>query len=129
LKSNQKWDLVLVGFGNLGTAFLNYKGFSKRGFTIKAVFDNDISKVGKKIGDIRVRHIQEIEAFLKEHKIQIAIMAVPAQCAQEVAEKLFAGGIRSILNFAPVNIKYPKGISIKHIDIAIELEKMVYYLS
>jgi len=129
LKSNQKWDLILVGVGNLGTAFLNYKGFSKRGFTIKAVFDNDISKVGGKIGDIRVRHIQEIETFLKEQKIQIAIMAVPAQCAQEVADKLFAGGIRSILNFAPVNIKHPRGISIKHIDIAIELEKMVYYLS
>lgn len=128
LKSNQQWDLVLVGVGHLGTAFLYYKGFSKRGFTIKAVFDNDILKVGKKIGNTRIRHIQEMEEFLKKQKIQIGVITVPFQCAQEVADKMIAGGVRSILNFAPISIKHPPEISIKHIDIAIELEKLVYYL-
>lgn len=128
LKSNQKWDLILVGAGHLGTAFLYYKGFSKRGFTIKAVFDNDVFKIGKKIGNYRIRHIQEIEEFIKKQKIQIGIITVPFQFAQEVADKMIAGGIRSILNFAPISIKHPPEISIKHIDIAIELEKLVYYL-
>lgn len=128
LKSNQKWNLVLVGVGNLGTALLHYKGFSKRGFRIRAVFDNDLVKVGKKVGNIRIRHIQEMEMFLREQKIQIAIIAVPVQFAQEVADKMVAGGVKSILNFAPISIKHPPEISIKHIDIAIELEKLVYYL-
>lgn len=129
LKSNQKWNLVLAGAGNLGTAFLCYKGFLKRGFIIKAVFDNDMAKVGKKIGNIRIRHIQDMEKFLKEQKIRIGIIAVPSQSAQEVADQMIAGGVRSILNFAPISIKHPRKISIKHIDIAIELEKLVYYLS
>ncbi len=115
----------------MGTAFLRYEGFSKKNFKIKAVFDNDVAKIGKEIGNISIRPTQEIETFLKEQKIQIAIIAVPAQSAQEVADKLIAGGVRSILNFAPVTIKYPRGIGIliKHIDIAIELEKLIYYLS
>jgi len=128
LKSNQKWDLILVGVGNLGTALLHYKGFSKRGFRIRAVFDNDLLKVGKRIGNIRIKPIQEMEMYLKEQKIQIAIIAVPVQFAQEIADKIIAGGVRSILNFAPISIKHPPEISIKHIDIAIELEKLVYYL-
>lgn len=129
LKSNQKWDLVLVGAGNLGNAFLCYKGFPKRGFKIKAVFDNDILKVGKKIGNLKIRRIQEMEKYLKEQKIQIGIITVPSQSAQEVADKMIAGGVRSILNFAPISIKHSREISIKHIDIAIELERLVYYLS
>ena len=129
LKSNKKWDIVLVGAGNIGTAFLRYKGFSKRGFMIKAVFDNDIYKVGKKIGNIKIRAIKEMEDYLRIKNIKIGIIAVPAESAQEVADKMIAGGVRAILNFAPVSIKHPREVIIKHIDIAIELEKLVFYLS
>lgn len=129
LKSNKKWDLVLVGVGNLGTAFLRYKGFHKRGFTIKAIFDNDSMKIGKKIDNISIRSAQEIENYLKEQKIQIAIITVPANNAQEVADRLIAGGVKAILNFAPIGIRHPSEVSIKNIDIAIELEKLIFYLS
>jgi redox-sensing transcriptional repressor len=129
LKSNKKWDIVLVGAGNIGTAFLRYKGFSKRGFMIKAVFDNDIYKVGKKIGNIKIRAIKEMENYLRIKNIKIGIIAVPSESAQEVADKMIAGGGRAILNFAPVSIKHPREVIIKQIDIAIELEKLVFYLS
>jgi len=128
MKSNKKWDIALAGAGNIGTAFLRYKGFSKRGFTIRLVFDNDILKIGTEIDNIKILPIQEMEEHLKKHKIKIGIIAVPAQSAQEVADKMIAGGVRSILNFAPVSIRHSQGVSIKHIDIAIELEKLVYYL-
>lgn len=128
MKSNKKWDIALAGAGNIGTAFLRYKGFSKRGFTIRLVFDNDILKIGTEIDNIKILPIQEMEEHLKKQKIKIGIIAVPAQSAQEVADKMIAGGVRSILNFAPASIRHSQGVSIKHIDIAIELEKLVYYL-
>ncbi len=128
LKSNQKWDLILVGVGNLGNAFLRYEGFSKRGFRIKALFDNDRLKVGKIVENITIRHILELENFLKEEHIKIGIITVPSQHAQSIADIMIAGGVKSILNFAPISIKHPPGVSIKHIDLAIELEKLVYYL-
>lgn len=128
MRAGQKWDVALVGVGNIGTAFLRYKGFSKRGFSIKLVFDKDVSKVGTEIDKIKVRPIQEMGKFLKKHNVKIGIIAVPAEAAQEVADQMVAGGIKSILNFAPVSLKHPSEVSIKHIDIAIELEKLVYYL-
>ena len=128
MRADQKWDVALVGVGNIGTAFLRYKGFSKRGFTIKLVFDNDVSKIGTKIDNIRIQDIQKMEKCLKKQKIKIGIITVPAESAQEVAHKMIDGGVRSILNFAPISIKHPPEVSIKHIDIAIELEKLVYYL-
>lgn len=128
MRADQKWDVALVGVGNIGTAFLRYKGFSKRGFKIKLVFDNDVLKVGTEIDKIKIRPIQEMEKFLKNQKIKIGIIAVPAEAAQGVADQMISGGVKSILNFAPTSIKHPSGVSIKHIDIAIELEKLVYYL-
>ncbi len=129
LKSNQTWNLVLVGAGNLGTAFLRYRGFARRGFIIKAVFDNDNRKIGQKIGNMRIRHIQEMEKYLKSKKIIMGIITVPARSAQEVADLMISAGIKSILNFAPINLKHPQEIMIQNIDIAIELERLVYYLS
>ncbi len=128
LKSNQKWDLILVGVGNLGNAFLRYEGFSKRGFRIKALFDNDKLKVGKIVENITIKHIGELEDFLKGEHVKIGIITVPSPHAQNVADIMIAGGVKSILNFAPISIKHPAGVSIKHIDLAIELEKLVYYL-
>ncbi|MDD4362904.1 MAG: redox-sensing transcriptional repressor Rex [Atribacterota bacterium] len=128
LIANKKWDVIMVGAGNIGKAFLRYKGFQKRGFTIKAAFDIDKDKIGKTIDSTKVIHIQHMENFIKENRIKIGIITVPSECAQDVAEKMIAGGIKSILNFAPVSIRHPKNVRVNHIDIAIELEKLVYYL-
>ena len=128
LGSSKKWDIVLAGAGNLGEALIRYKGFQKRGFTIKGVFDNNHAKIGKKFDGIEVFDICSMESFLKKKNIKIGIIAVPAESAQEVANHMITGGINSILNFAPTSLKYPNYVRVNTIDISIELERLVYFL-
>ncbi len=128
LGSSEKWDIVLAGAGNLGEALIRYKGFQKRGFVIKGIFDNNRSKIGKKFNGIKVRDIHSMESFLRKKNIKIGIIAVPAESAQEVANHMIAGGINSILNFAPTPLKCPKYVRVNTIDISIELERLVYFL-
>lgn len=129
LGSSRKWDIVIVGAGNLGEALLRYKGFQKRGFYVKAVFDYDESKIGKVICGVKILHVHDLVRFLKKWKIKIAIIAVPADAAQFVVDQLVLGGIQSILNFAPTALKYPDGINLNSIDISIELQRMIYFLN
>jgi len=129
LGSSQKWDIILVGAGNIGKALIRYRGFQKRGFTIKGIFDNNQSKIGKKIGNIEISDIKIIESFIRRRNIKIGIIAVPADAAQEVANHMIAGGIKSILNFAPITLKYPHYVKVNTIDISVELERLVYFLA
>ncbi|MBN2395334.1 MAG: redox-sensing transcriptional repressor Rex [Candidatus Atribacteria bacterium] len=129
LGSSRKWDIVLVGAGNLGKALVSYKGFQKRGFTIKGVFDNSRLKIGKRINGIEIYDIHSLRSFVKTNEIKVGIIAVPLKSAQKVANDMVAGGIKSILNFAPVTIKYPKGVKVNTIDISIELERLIYFLT
>jgi len=129
LGSSRKWDIILVGAGNIGKALIRYRGFQKRGFTIKGIFDNNQSKIGKKIGNIEISDIKIIESFIRRRNIKIGIIAVPANAAQGVANHMIAGGIKSILNFAPITLKYPHYVKINTIDISVELERLVYFLA
>jgi len=129
LGSSKRWDIILVGVGKLGEALLRYKGYQKRGFKIIGVFDKDPSKVGKRINNIEVYDIQYIKSFITKRNVKIGIIAVPVQAAQEVAEIMVNGGIKSILNFAPIVLKCPDYVKVNTIDISIELERLVYYLS
>jgi redox-sensing transcriptional repressor len=129
LGSSEKWDMVLAGAGNLGKSLLCYKGFKERGFTIKGVFDNDRTKIGKKIDGIEIYNINSIKPFIKKENIKIGVIAVPAQSAQEVANHMIIGGIKSILNFAPITLKHPGYVKVNTIDISIELERLVYFLA
>ena len=129
LKSSEKWDVILVGAGKIGKALLRYRGFKKRGFHIKAVFDNKKTKIGQSIDSIKIYDVKDIKNYINKWNIKIGIVTVPAQSAQEVVDIMVAGGIKSILNMAPVCVKHPRDVIVNNIDLSIELERLVYYLS
>jgi redox-sensing transcriptional repressor len=121
------WPVVIVGIGNLGQALANYAGFSERGFPVAALVDADPSKVGVQIGDLTVRHLDELPDLVTEHGIAIGIVATPAEAAQAVADKLVAAGVRSVLNFAPAVISVAPGASLRKVDLAVELQILSFY--
>jgi len=123
------WNVALVGAGNLGSALLAYPGFRERGFKIVAVFDNDLRKIGKKWEGVVLHDISEIEEKVKEKDIQIGIIAVPAQAAQQVVDMLVLSGIRAILNFAPVRIFVPEDVELRSAELSSELECLSYFLT
>jgi redox-sensing transcriptional repressor len=126
---DKKWSVIIAGAGNLGKALIKYKGFQKKGFIIKGIFDNNPSKIGKKLDHIFIFDIKEIEKFIQAENINIGILVVPADSAQEVADKMVAGGIKAILNFAPIHIVLLPEIKIHNVDLSIEFEGLTYYLS
>lgn len=126
---DKEWSIIIAGAGNLGKALVKYKGFQKRGFIIKGIFDNNPSKIGKRLGHIFIYNIKEIKKFIQTENVSIGIIVVQADSAQEVANKMVAGGIKAILNFAPVHIVLPLEIKIHNVDLSIEFEGLTYYLS
>ena len=126
---DKKWSVIIAGAGNLGKALIKYKGFQKRGFIIKGIFDNNPSKIGKRLDHIFIYDIKEVKKFIQAENINIGILVVTADSAQEVADKMIAGGIKAILNFAPVHIVLPPEIKIHNVDLSIEFEGLTYYLS
>lgn len=126
LGTDRQWQVALVGVGNLGRALLGYRGFEKQGFRIVAAFDVDPTEVGANIDGVTVHHFQELDAVLARHRVEIALVAVPAAQAQEVADKLVAAGVSGIVNFAPVTLAVPEGTSTVGVDLARELEQVTF---
>lgn len=125
---DKRWPVAIVGAGNLGRALTHYKGFFERGFDIISIFDMDPEKIGKKIADIEILPLSLLEETIKKHNIKLGIIAVPAQSAQEVANRLIDSGVRGIINFAPININVGDGIMLRRVDLAAQLEYLTYYL-
>jgi len=119
--------VVIVGLGNLGQALANYGGFQERGFPIVALVDADPAKVGQPIGDLFVESIDDLAAAVAERAIAVGIIATPARAAQEVADRLVAAGVRSILNFAPTVIAVPDDVPLRKVDLATELQILSFY--
>lgn len=128
LKVDREWDVALVGVGDLGRAVAHYRGFSERGFIVTCAFDSDPNKVGTKIGDIDVQSINELSQTIREKNVQIAMIAVPAKVAQDVANTLIEAGISAILNYAPINLTVPEHVRVQHIDPVVHLQRMTFYL-
>ncbi len=122
------WSIALVGMGNLGAALLAYPGFKRQGFEIKVAFDNDLSKIGKVWQGVKIEDVEKISQILFEQEIKMGIIATPAQAAQAVASKLIEGGVKAILNFAPVRIVVPDRVKLRNVDLSIELEALSYFL-
>ena len=120
------WKVILVGAGNLGSALSQYKGFRDRGFDIIAVFDNDLKKVGLMLNGIAIYPISQIADFINEHDVRIAIIAVPAAYAQDVADTMVDTKIQGILNFAPVVLTVPEEIETRNVDLAVNLEVLSF---
>ena len=123
----QHWPIVIAGIGNLGHALANYRGFGERGFRPAALVDNDPSKVGERVGELRIRPVDDLPAIVKEHSALIGVISTPAVAAQSVADAMVEAGIRSILNFAPVALTVPDGVSVRKVDLAVELQILTYY--
>jgi redox-sensing transcriptional repressor len=122
------WPVVLVGAGYLGHALASYNGFENRGFRIVAVFDSDAQKLGNHVGTLQVEPLTNVAAIVNEFGCQIAIIAVPANGAQDVADVLVQAGIKSILCYAPTTLTLPKEIRAEYIDPVIHFQHMTYYL-
>ena len=126
---DREWQVALIGFGNLGSALFHYKGFARQGFRISAIFDDDPAKWGKSADGVAILPLRDLPHEAKARNLQIAIVAVPAESAQLVTEKLVASGIKAILNFAPGRIKTAKDVRLKNVDLSIELETLSFSLA
>ena len=126
---DRPWRVALIGAGKIGSALFSYGDFRRRGFDIQAVFDSDPAKVGRSWGGLRVLPDEEMERVLREEKIDIAIVAVPAEAAQEVVDRVIAAGVRALLNFAPARLQAPPHIALRTVDMAVELEGLSFALS
>lgn len=128
LHVDRDWDAALVGFGDLGQAIAHYGGFATKGFHIKAIFDNDPKKVGKKANGTFVQDMSKLTSVIATYNIKMAIIAVPASTAQEVANQLIKSGVKAILSYAPITLSVPDEVKVQYIDPVVHLQKMTYYL-
>ena len=127
LGQTQDWDVVIVGVGRLGSALSEYRGFSSRGIRIAALVDSDPAKVGTTVAGMTVAPMEDLPALVREHGVAIAVIATPGEDAQDVADALVAAGITSILNFAPALVKVPDTVTVRKVDLSIELQILAYH--
>jgi len=126
LGTDKTWNVIVVGTGDLGRALLRYRGFARRGFRLVAAFDVSRGKVGKRVGDVPVYHIDELPRVVRRTKVKLAVVAVPPEAAQEVTDLLCSTGIVGILNFAPTTLETPDGVTVGLVDIAAHLEQLSF---
>ena len=123
----QHWPVLIAGAGNLGHALSNYRGFAERGFRVVAVVDAADAKVGERAGSVIVEHIDDLRDIVRREDVAIGVICTPAAAAQEVADRMVAAGIRSILNFAPAVITVPSSVSVRKVDLSMELQILAHY--
>jgi len=125
----REWRVVIVGAGKIGTALAQYAGFRQRGFTVIAVYDNDAAKIGTRWADHTVRDVSTLEADATRDRPDIAVLAVPAERAQETVDRIVSARIAGILNFAPAQLQVPPGVTLQTVNMAAELEVLSYALA
>ena len=124
---DHEWSIVILGAGHLGQALTGYGGFSERGYSIEGIFDIDDQKVDVTVGGVRVRHLDELNQVVAQRSVSIGVIATPAESAQDAADRLVKSGVTSILNFAPVVVNVPLGISVRRVDLSVELQILSYH--
>lgn len=129
LNVDKDWSVALVGFGDLGQAIAHYGGFAEKGFHIRAIFDADPAKIGKTPNGTLVYNIVDLGEIVAKENIKMAIIAVPAFAAQEVADRLIKADVRAILNYAPITLNVPNHVRVQYIDPVVHLQRMTYYLA
>jgi redox-sensing transcriptional repressor len=124
---NKPHNVAIVGAGHLGQALGNYRGFAERGFRVVAAFDTDASKVGRRLFQAVVHPLSDLETVVHDKQVTMAVIATPASVAQEVTDRLVAVGVTSVLNFAPAVLSVPPHVSLRKVDLAVELQILGYY--
>jgi len=122
-------NLIIIGAGNLGQALANYMNFERRGFLFRGIFDNNPALFGKKIRDLEVQPMEELETFVKENEIDIAVLTIPKTSALEVAERLARQDIKGIWNFAHIDLNLPKEIQVENVHLSDSLMKLTYNIN
>jgi redox-sensing transcriptional repressor len=125
----RRWDVALAGAGKLGAALYAYDGFRRRGFHVAAVFDIDPRKIGRRWGQLEVEDVATLGSSVREKGIEIGIVVTPAEAAQEVADAMVAAGVTAILNFAPRKLVVSEGVTLRDVNLAIELEALCFALT
>jgi redox-sensing transcriptional repressor len=125
----RRYRVVLIGAGKIGSALVQNRGFRRQGFEFVSIFDRDPGKIGEQLGGVRVEDVAYLEASLGKHPADIAVVVTPAEVAQSVADRLVGLGIKSILNFAPLQLVVPADVTVKTVNFALELEALAYHLA
>jgi redox-sensing transcriptional repressor len=123
----QDWPVAIAGAGNLGQALAGFAGFRARGFCLEAMFDTDPDKVGRRIGGIEVLPTADLQRVTAERGLAIGIICTPPEVAQEVADAFLAGGVRSILSFAPTVLAVPPSVAVRMVDLSMELQILSFH--
>jgi len=124
----REWRVIIVGAGKIGAALAQYRGFREHGFTLTGMFDCDPAKVGRKFGGVTVRSMTHFERGINAAKPHIAIVTVPADAAQQVVARLEAAGVKAILNFAPTRVRVAGDVTVRTVNMPLELEVLAYAL-
>jgi redox-sensing transcriptional repressor len=125
----RRWRVALIGAGQLGAALFHYAGFRRQGFGIVAVLDNDPAKIGRRWGDLTVADVAELPSVVHRHGIELAIVTTPAEAAQDVVDALAGAGVEAILNFAPRKLQVPADVTLRDVNLTIELESLTFALT
>jgi len=128
LGKDKIWNVAIVGAGHLASALLTYPGFKKHGLNLIAAFDSDPKKIGEKVSDVEIRSVDDMSKVIKEKRIAIGIVSVPAESAQTVTDELIRSGVECILNFAPAALTVPENVKVKDVDLSRELETLSFFL-
>lgn len=126
LGTDRTWNVALIGFGSLGRALLRHRGFLQKGFRIMAAFDVSPTKIGRRFGTATVYPMTELPSAVRRYQIRLAILAIPAENAQQAADAICQAGVKGILNFAPVTLTVPKNVAVIPVDLAVQLEQLGY---
>ena len=125
----RRYRVAMIGAGKIGSALVQYRGFTQRGFDIVAIFDNDPSKIGTQWNGLTVLPIDRLEQELKAQQVDMAVLVTPGEAAQSVAERVVGQGVKAILNFAPIQLNVPDDVVVKTVNLALELETLSYALT
>ena len=126
---NRRYRLVVIGAGKIGSALVQYRGFRLRGFDIVAIFDTDPGKIGRTFNGLQVRDMADLESALAAMPVDMGVIVVPGEQAQAVADRLVGSGVKAILNFAPAQLAVPDEVSLKNVNLALELEALSFALA
>ena len=121
--------MIIVGAGKIGTALAQYRGFRQRGFRVVAVYDRDPKKIGSKWDSLTVRDMATIERDIAKERPDIVVLTTPAEEAQSVVDRLVSAGVRAVLNFAPLQLQVPADVTLRNVNMAMELEGLSFALT